>query len=194
MTVLKTIEIILIILGLLFAFVGYQFSIPILLQAGIACFGLGMIVIGWQGILTRHMVLRRRRRGTRRTYTGVAAIFQGIQFNFSGLFLVGIALMMYFNNEQQIALQIARRPGLLLVVFGGVCLMQALITFSGTEEYKQGSQGWVTMNLLVARLLPGLILVIVGVALSLLGLFEAVAPERFDELGGQLLEQVYGVR
>jgi hypothetical protein len=192
--VLKTIEIILIILGLLFAFVGYQFSIPLLLQAGIGCFGLAMIVTGWQAILTRHMVLRRRRRGTRQTYTGAAAIFQGIQFNFLGLFLVGMALMMYFNNDQQIALQIARRPGLPLVVFGGVCLMQAMITFSGPEEYKQGSQGWVVMNLLVARLLPGLILVIVGVALSLLGLFETVAPERFDELGGRLLEEVYGER
>ena len=72
--------------------------------------------------------------------------------------------------------------------------MQAMITFSGPEEYKQGSQGFVVMNLLVARLLPGLILVVLGVGFSLLGLFEAVAPARFDELGGQLLEEVYGVR
>jgi hypothetical protein len=190
----KTIEIIFIVLGLLFAFVGYQFSIPFLLHAGIGCFGLAMIAMGWQAILTRHMVLRGRRRGPRQTYTGVAAIFQGIQFNFLGLFLIGIALMMYFNNDQQIALQIARRPGLALVVFGGICLMQAMITFSGSEESRRGSQGLVVMNLLVARLLPGLILVVVGVALSLLGLFEAVAPERFDELGGRLLEEVYGVR
>ena len=191
---LKTIELILIILGLLVAFIGYQFSIPVLLHAGIGCFGLAMIVIGWQAILTRHMILRGRRRGPRQTYTGVAAIFQGIQFNFIGLFLIGLAFMMYFNNSQEIALQIARRPGLPLVVLGGICLMQAMITFSGPEEYKQGSQGFVVMNLLVARLLPGLILVILGVGFSLLGLFEAVAPERFDEMGGRLLEEVYGVR
>jgi hypothetical protein len=190
----KTIEIVFIVLGLLFAFVGYQFSIPILLPAGVGCFGLAMIVIGWQAILTRHMVLRGRRRGPRQTYTGVAAIFQGIQFNFIGLFLVGMALMMYFNNDQQIALQIVRRPGLPLVVLGGICLMQAMITFSGPEEYKQGSQGLGVMNLLVARLLPGLILVIVGVGFTLLGLFEAIAPEKFDELGGRLLEEVYGMR
>jgi hypothetical protein len=192
--VLKIIETILIVLGLLFAFVGYQFAIPILLPAGLGCFGLAMIVIGWQAIITRHMVVRRRRRGYGQTYTGIPAIFQGIQFNFIGLFLIGIAFMMYFNNAQEIALQIARRPGLSLVVFGGICLLQAMITFSGPEEYKQGSQGLVVMNLLVARLLPGLILVVVGVGLSLLGLFEAVAPERFDELGGRLLEEVYGVR
>ena len=191
---LKTIELILIILGLLVAFIGYQFSIPVLLHAGIGCFGLAMIVIGWQAILTRHMILRGRRRGPRQTYTGVAAIFQGIQFNFIGLFLIGMAFMMYFNNSQEIALQIARRPGLPLVVLGGICLMQAMITFSVPEEYKQGSQGFVVMNLLVARLLPGLILVVLGVGFSLLGLFEAVAPARFDELGGQLLEEVYGVR
>jgi hypothetical protein len=192
--VLKIIETVLIVLGLVFTFVGYQFSIPVLLPAGVGCFGLAMIAIGWQAIITRHMVLRRRRRGSRQTYTGVSAIFQGVQFNFIGLFLIGIAFMMYFNNGQEIALQIARRPGLPLVVLGGICLMQAMITFSGPEEFKHGSQGLVVMNLLVARLLPGLILVIVGVGLSLLGLFEAVAPERFDELGGRLLEEVYGVR
>ena len=191
---LKTIEIILIVLGLLLAFIGYQFSIPVLLHAGIGCFGLAMMVIGWQAILTRHMIRRGRRRGPRQTYTGVAAIFQGIQFNFVGLFLIGMAFMMYFNNSQEIALQIARRPGLPLVVLGGICLMQAMITFSGPEEYKRGSEGLVVMNLLIARLLPGLILVILGVGFSLLGLFEAVAPERFDELGGRLLESVYGVR
>ncbi len=191
---MKTIEIILIALALLFAFIGYQFSIPILLRAGVGCFGLAMIVIGWQAIFTRHMVLRGRRRGPRQTYTGVPAIFQGIQFNFIGLFLIGMAFMMYFNNSQEIALQIARRPGLPLVVLGGICLMQAMITFSGPEEYKQGSQGLVVVNLLIARLLPGLILVIVGVGLSLVGLFEIVSPERFDELGGQFLEEVYGMR
>ena len=191
---LKTIEIILIVLGLLLAFIGYQFSIPVLLHAGIGCFGLAMMVIGWQAILTRHMIRRGRRRGPRQTYTGVAAIFQGIQFNFVGLFLIGMAFMMYFNNSQEIALQITRRPGLPLVVLGGICLMQAMITFSGPEEYKRGSEGLVVMNLLIARLLPGLILVILGVGFSLLGLFEAVAPERFDELGGRLLESVYGVR
>ena len=191
---LKTIEIILIVLGLLLAFIGYQFSIPVLLHAGIGCFGLAMMVIGWQAILTRHMIRRGRRRGPRQTYTGVAAIFQGIQFNFVGLFLIGMAFMMYFNNSQEIGLQIARRPGLPLVVLGGICLMQAMITFSGPEEYKRGSEGLVVMNLLIARLLPGLILVILGVGFSLLGLFEAVAPERFDELGGRLLESVYGVR
>mgnify|MGYP003574985465 FL=1 len=191
---MKTIEIILIALALLFAFIGYQFSIPILLHAGVGCFGLAMIVIGWQAIFTRHMVLRGRRRGPRQTYTGVPAIFQGIQFNFIGLFLIGMAFMMYFNNSQEIALQIARRPGLPLVVLGGICLMQAMITFSGPEEYKQGSQGLVVVNLLIARLLPGLILVIVGVGLSLVGLFEIVSPERFDELGGQFLEEVYGMR
>ena len=191
---LKTIEIILIVLGILNAFIGYQFSIPVLFSPALGCFGLAMIVIGWQAMITRHMVLRGRRRGPRQTYTGVAAIFQGIQFNFMGLFLIGIALVMYFNNDQQIALQIARRPGLALVMIGGICLLQAMITFSGPEEYKHGSQGLVLMNLLAARLLPGLILVVVGVGLSLLGLFEAVAPERFDEMGGEVLESLYGLR
>lgn len=150
--------------------------------------------IGWEAIITQHIVLGRRRHGNRETYTGVAAIFQGLQFNLLGLFLVGIALLMYFNSGREVFLQMVRRPGLPLVVFGGVCLMQAEINLAGAREWRQGT-GWVvTMNLLVSRLLPGLILLIIGFGAAGLGLFEALAPAEFDQMGGGFLEVLYGLR
>ena len=188
-----TLQIVLIALGLLLAYLGNQFSMPILFSAGVGCLGLAMMVSGWEAILTRHMVLRRRR-GARRTYTGIAAIFQGIQFNFIGLFLIALAFIMYFDNGQGISQQMARRPGLLLVLLGGLCLLQAGITLSGSREMSQGSQGLVMINLVVARLLPGLILVVIGLGLGASGLFETLAPARFDEMGGALLEQLYSAR
>ena len=181
-------------LGLLLAFVSYQFSIPVLLYAGVGCFGLAMIVIGWQAILTQHMVLHRRRGRYRETYTGIPAIFQGVQFNFIGLFLVGAAFMMYFNNGREIFLQIVRRPGLLLVLLGGLSLLQATIIFWGSREPEESSRGVKLLAFVFARLYPGLIWLVVGLVLSALGLIDALAPVRFDEMGGGFLEELYGVR
>ena len=189
----KTMEIVLIALGLLLAFLGNQFSIPILFYASVSCFGLAMMAVGWQAILTQHMVLGRRR-GYRETYTGIPAIYQGVQFNFIGLFLIGVAFMAYFNYGQEIFLQMVRRPGLPLVLLGGLSIMQSLIAFSGPQEARQGAQWVVIANLLFSRLLPGFILMVIGVGLSFLGLFEAAAPEKFDELGGGFLEELYGLR
>lgn len=188
-----TVEIVFIVLGLLLAFLGNQFSLPLLLDAGIVCFGLAMIAAGWQAILTQNMVLRSRRGGYRGTYTGIPAIFQGMQLNFAGLFLIGIALMTHISNGREIFLQTVRRPGLLLVLLGGLCLLQAAIRLWGVWEPRQSSGAMELVELFAARLLPGLILAAIGLILSLLGVFEAVAPARFDELGGGWLEQLYGL-
>ena len=189
-----TIQIILGLLGILLALGGDRLSIPILTYAGIVCFGLSAMAMGWEAIVTQHIVLGRRRHGNRETYTGVAAIFQGVQFNLLGLFLIGIAFLMHFNSGREVILQMVRRPGLPLVVFGGLCLMQAGITLAGAREWKEGPGWMVTMNLLVSRLLPGLILLGIGLGAAGLGLFETVAPKAFDEMGGGFLEVLYGVR
>jgi hypothetical protein len=189
-----TIQIILGLLGILLALGGDRLSIPILTHAGIVCFGLSAMAIGWEAILTRHIVLGRRRHGNRETYTGVAAIFQGVQFNLLGLFLIGIAFLMYFNSGREVFMQMVRRPGLALVVFGGLCLMQAGITLVGAREWKEGPGWMVTLNLIVSRLLPGLILLGIGLGAAGLGMFESIAPRAFDEMGGGFLEVLYGLR
>jgi hypothetical protein len=181
-------------LGLLLAFVSYQFSIPVLLYTGIGSFGLAMIVMGWQAILTQHMVLHGRRGSYRETYVGIPAIFQGVQFNFIGLFLIGLAFMMYFNNGREIFLQIVRRPGLVLVLLGGLSILQAIVMFWGSQEPEESSRGVKVLTFVFARLYPGLIWLVIGLVLSALGLIDALAPTRFDEMGGGFLEELYGVR
>lgn len=188
------IQIAFVALGLLLVFGGNELSMPILIYAGMGCLGLAMMVIGWEGIITRRIVLRRRRGSYRATYTGVPAIFQGVQFNFLGLFLIGAALMMYFNNGREIFLQMVRRPGLMLVLLGGLALLQAAINFAGVWRMRQGSQGFFTSALVAAGMLPVLILAVIGLALGVLGVYETVAPARFDEMGGALFEQLYGAR
>lgn len=187
-----TIQIILGLLGLLLAFGGERLSIPVLFYAGVGCFGLASLAIGWEAMITRHIVIGRRH--SRETYTGIAAMAQGAQFNLIGLFLIGVSFVGYFNTGQGLFLQMVRRPGLALIAFGIICLMQALITIPGSREHRNGPRWIAIMNLLVSRLLPGLILVGVGLGAMGLGLFEIIAPNAFDEMGGGFLEVLYGVK
>ena len=190
-----TVQIVLGLLGILLVLGGDKLSIPALGYAGIACLGLTSMAIGWEAIFTQQIRLGRRRHGNVQTYTGLAAILHGIQFNLLGLFLIGIAVMTYFNaNGRAVFLQMVRRPGLPLLVFGGLLLMQAVITLTGARELGQGPRWIVILNLLVSRLLPGGILVVLGLGALWLGVFEIMAPETFDEMGGGFLEVLYGLR
>lgn len=189
-----TLQIIFILLGILLAFGGDKLSVPVLSNLGIACFGLVSIAIGWEAILTRSIRLGSRRSGTRQTYTGLAAFLHGIQFNLLGLFLVGLGIFTDFTAWREVFLQFVRRPGLLLMLIGMLCLMQAVISFSGSMEDSEGPRWGVILNLLVSRLLPGIILLAIGLGATGLGLFEIVAPGAFDEMGGGFLEMLYGLR
>jgi hypothetical protein len=190
-----TIQIVLGLTAILLVLGSDKLSMPILGTMGMVCFGLAAMAIGWEAILTRQIVLGRRRHGNVQTYSGIPAILQGVQFNLMGLFLIVIAIVVYFNaNGRAVFLQMVRRPGLPLIVFGMLLLMQAVITLTGSHELRQGPRWIVIMNLLVSRLLPGVILVVLGLGATGLGLFEIVAPNVFDEMGGGFLEVLYGLR
>lgn len=189
-----TLQIIFGVLGILLALGGDRLSMPILLYAGVACFGLASIAIGWEAIVTRQFRWGRRRSGTRETYTGLAAVLHGVQFNLIGLFLIGLSFSTYINNGREIFLQFVRRPGVPLLILGALCLMQAVISLTGSHEQRQGPRWMVAMNLVAARLLPGIILIVIGVGAAWLGVFEIIAPEAFDEMGGGFLEVLYGLR
>jgi hypothetical protein len=195
MSMWTRIQIALGLLGLLLAFGGDRLSIPLLFYTGVACFGMTSMAIGWEAIVTQQIVGGRRRSGNRGTYTGVPAIFQGVQFNLIGLFLIIVAVMIYTNTDgRAVFLQMVRRPGVPLIFLGGLCLMQAVITLSGSLEMKHGPRWEVILNLLAARMLPGTILIVMGLGAMGLGLFEILAPNTFDEKGGGFLEMLYGLR
>src|SRR6185503_1937758 len=95
----RTIQIIFGVIGLLAVFAGERFSLSVLTYGGIVCLGFMAIAIGWEGIITRHMVTGSRRTASRQTYTGLPAILQGIQFNLIGVSLIGVSAMMYLNYQ-----------------------------------------------------------------------------------------------
>jgi hypothetical protein len=188
---LRTIQIIFGALGILLAVGSDKLSMPTLAYGGVACFGFLSMAIGWEAIITRQLVIGSRRRGTRETYTGIPAVLQGIQFNLIGLFLIGISVLVYFNNGREVFLQFVRRPGIPLVVIGVLLLLQSLVMFLGYREINEGPGFMVTINLILSRMLPGVILLVLGLGAMGLGLFEIVAPTVFDNLSGGFLEMLY---
>lgn len=191
----RTLQIGLLLLAFLLIFAGDKLSIPLLFYTGMACIGIFSLAVGWEAIMTRQIVVGRRRRGNRRTYVGMPAVFQGIQFNVIGLFVIFVAVSTYMRaNVREHFLQWVRRPGLPLVVLGILVLMQAAITISGSLEQRDGPRSEVILDLLVGRMLPGLFLVLIGLGLLGLGMFEIVTPNAFDAMGGGFLESLYGLR
>jgi hypothetical protein len=193
----RTVQIIFGVLGLLLAFGADRLSMPVLLYGGIVCFGFMALAIGSEAIATREIVVGSRRRGTRQTYTGVPAVLQGIQFNLLGLFLIWLSAFLYLKGEvsgREIFLDFVRRPGIPLVVMGVLLLMQAVSMSWGSLETR-GDKGWLAVvSFLFSRLLPRLILTLLGIGALGLGLFEIAAPTAFDEMGGGFLEMLYGLR
>jgi hypothetical protein len=191
----RKLQIGLILLAFLLLFIGDKLSIPLLFYTGLAGFGMVSMAIGWEAIMTRQVVVGRRRSGNRGTYTGLAAIFQGIQFNVFGLFLMAVAIMTYMRaNTREMFLQMVRRPGMIMIVLGILILMQAVITMTGPLEQQGRSRKDVIFTLLLSRLLPGVALLFVGFAMAGLGMFEIIAPSVFDSMGGGFLETLYGLR
>ena len=178
-------------LGMLGAYLGDKYSISILTYGGISLFGMTAILIGMEAAITRRIVLGRRRYDE--TYVGFAAYAQGMQFMIIGAFFIGVSFLAYFDTGRDIFLQLIRRPWSILLVLGFYCLMQSVIAFSGYEEAKQGERWIVILNLLTSRILPGVILVVIGLGIMALGLLDLTAPAVFDKLGGGFLEVVYGV-
>lgn len=179
--------------GVLTIILGRVTSNPALDYVGIAILGLVGVVIGLEAIFKRQMILNSRyRRYRSETYVGAAGIAQGILFVFLGIFLIAGGLLAYFNSGRFVFLYFIRRPGVLLLAFGMFCYTSAVIAFSGSIEQKQGSNFVRILDLLTSRLLPSIILMIMGTGVIVLGLLEITAPQVFDQLGGGFLEVLFG--
>ena len=177
--------------GIVFAFTGDKLSKSLLTYGGMVLFGSAVFLIGMEAAITRRIVLGRRRYDE--TYVGLAAYAQGVQFMMIGTFLILVSFLAYFDTGRDMFLQLVRRPWPVLLIFGIYCLIQAVVAIGGYEEERQGTRWIVTMNLFISRLLPGMILIVIGLGAVALGLLDLTAPIVFDTVGGGFLEVLYGV-
>jgi len=180
------------VVAFLLAFAGDKLSSSLLMYGGISLFGCVAFLIGMEAAITRRIVLGSRRYDE--TYVGLAAYAQGVQFMMIGAFLVSASFLAYFDTGRDWFLHLVQRPWPVLLTIGVYCLTQSIIAFSGYEEEKQGTRWIVILNLLTSRLLPGVILVVVGLGFTALGLLDLTLPAVFDKMGGGFLEVLYGVK
>jgi len=191
MNVWTKVQISIFVIGFLLAFAGDKLSNPLLTYGGISVFGIAAFLIGMEAAITRRIVLGRRRYNE--TYVGLPAYAQGVQFMMIGAFFIFVSFLAYFNTGRDMFLHLVRRPWPVLLTFGTYCLMQAIIAFGSFEESKQGTRWIVTLNLLTSRLLPGVILIVIGLGVVVLGFLDLTLPAVFDKLGGGFLEVLYGL-
>lgn len=179
------------VLAGLCALAGDKFSIPILLYSGTALFGMAAVAIGLEAMFTNSIVLYRKRTYSE-TFQVIAAYAQGVQFCLIGVFFMGASLVAYLNEGNEIFHFLVRRPWPVLAVVGVYCLTQAVIIAGGPVAQKKGARWLEAMEFIAGRLLPGGMLILIGLAALGLGLFEFLAPARFDALGGRFLEVLFG--
>jgi len=191
MNVWTKVQISIFVIGFLLAFAGDKLSNPLLTYGGISVFGIAAFLIGMEAAITRRIVLGRRRYNE--TYVRLPAYAQGVQFMMIGAFFIFVSFLAYFNTGRDMFLHLVRRPWPVLLTFGTYCLMQAIIAFGSFEESKQGTRWIVTLNLLTSRLLPGVILIVIGLGVVVLGFLDLTLPAVFDKLGGGFLEVLYGL-
>jgi len=192
MSFVKWIWIGLIVVGILCIGGSDRFSLPLLLQAGLALIGLGLIVGGGEAMVTRHFVMSRRGFADE-NYRGWGAVLNGIIWLWIGVALIGFALVLWAGAEQSFVDATIRRPGVALINLSFLLLAVSGITFLGSVESQLGPKAnwFVKLFSALLRSIPALILLLLALAFLALGLLEVVSPATFDELGGGFLEVLF---
>ena len=108
-----------------------------------------------------------------------------------GLFFVGVSYLAFVDGGREAFLHVVRRPGPALLFFAALFGVTAVIAGSGSVEDSDGPRWEVTLTLLTSRLLPAVILTVLATGAAMLGLYEIVAPEGFDAMGGSFLELLF---
>lgn len=181
------------LVAVLLLFLGQRLSSELLSYFGLIMLGLEAMFFGAEAVITRRLVqISRYDRRASETYTGAAAMAQGIILIMLGLFLNSLALASYLDNGREVFHYFMRRPGLALLMTGFFLLLVAISALVGTVEDKEGSRFEVYLTLLTSRLLPGLILVLLAAGVLGLGFLEIAAPQVFDQMGGGFLELLFG--
>jgi hypothetical protein len=182
MSLWSTVQIVLAAFAFILAFLGDKFSIPALLYSGISLFGVAAIVVGLEAMLTRQIVFYRQR-NFNETYLGLAAYAQGVQFSLIGIFLIFTALTAFLDQGRDIFLHLVTRPWPVLAVVGVYCLMQAIIVIAGPVEQRQGARWIMVLEFFFGRILPGGILIVIGLGACGLGYWSSLLPSILMRFG-----------
>lgn len=179
-------------LGILLILFSIPFEVPIILNMGIILFSLAGIMVGIEAVLSKKIILRSPyHRRLSETYLGTAAVAQGLTVILIGCFLMTLIIVNYLNEGRNLFQHFIERPGIPFIFISAFCILTSIFTSIGSVEDKQGSKFTIVLNLLASRLLPSIILMLLGIIFFCLGILEIISPQYFDSLGGGFLEQLF---
>lgn len=175
---------------------GYSLEWPRLAAVGVVGLGLAGIALGQFAIRERRVMFIRGGSMTPRAYRyflyeGVAAVPFGLAFVIAGVgVIVPAVLAMLGASVDTIRDTVLARPGLVLVPVGVILLFNGaglVIGFRRVPE-SAGDRFWLEFLHLPA-LLGGAILVAIGMAAVLIGLFELLVPDTFDRMWERIRDE-----
>ena len=178
--------------GILLILYNRIFNSSAALNVGVILFSVAGIMIGIEAIIQRKIILKAPyHRCLSETYTGIAAIAQGLLIIVTGCFLIMLIIVNHLNAGRNLFQHFIEHPGIPLIFISAFCILTAVFTSIGSVEDKQGSKFTIIQNLLASRLLPSIILIGVGTIFFFLGILEIINPIYFDSLGGGFLELLF---
>lgn len=186
MWILGIIEAAAVLLGLV-AVVASQFSaFPRGLPLGVWLIGAGLALGGLESLATGKRCFRLTS-GADKLYSSPTTRIFGLMTALAGAILIACAYFLVEGTFQRALDYIARRPGPALVA-GGLLAVGAgtlmMISLIGHRLV-----GW-TLILRVPWFLLGFVLVVVGIQLIGLGVWELFAPREFDDFVGDLARRL----
>lgn len=168
-------------LGLLIA--GHALGWPRLMSAGVFVLGAAGVAAGGACMLMRRITFARRGWGFELwVWHGTAAVFIGAAIAVLGSVLAAAALTHLSGTElMEIAARFRDRPGLLLVPVGLALLLGGIGAFIGFRNAgEMGRSALWNFVLSVPDRLAGTILISIGAATLIVGLWELSAEAAFD--------------
>lgn len=182
-------EIGLLVSGALIAVAGAALGIPTLSSVGVGLFALDIAALGLEGILTRKM-----KWGityyVSETYQGLAAVGLGLIMLVVGLGFGALVVAQAFNQQESLFEAIWSRPGLILLILGGLAFFRGVAGVIGAAEWDK--PGLARVGAALERLASAF-LVILGALVLALGGLELIAPGAFRSILGLVWQMLLGM-
>jgi hypothetical protein len=176
----------LLMVGVLLIIADSQYDLQWLMMPGILLIGSAFIMEGAGNLLLyRSGIIGKMT--VAEEYSGFARLLWTYTFILAGLLLILVAMLLVLGLSDALLAFLSRRPGPAFIGASLFCI------FIGTSRIL-GRAEWVGSDKFLLRSLPsrvgGVIILTLGIALLLVGLYEVAFPKAFDELFMKIFRQI----
>jgi len=173
--------ILLVVSGIALGYGGWKLSIPMLIYLGLLPLGIGILAFGIDAIRKRVSSYSYGDDTLNYTYSyrGLAAVMDGIFLAFVGLVVFMAGVIAVAGWQDKALVYFSEHPGIALAIGGLMLGAYGFTQVFGTQESK--SSVFSFFGSVPARIF-GVVFLFTGLAMVLLGAFEILSPDGFDQL------------